>query len=108
MPIFNFSYSRQDPQALPAFLTRLGPLAPAEIHIPQELAQLLQRQGQPIPPAESGMLLIDTGASKSCVDNAIIAALGVNPVGLVNVGTAGGEVPASLYPARFVVVSRSL
>lgn len=103
MPIFNFSFSRQNPQPLPAFLTRLGPLAPAEIHVPQQLAQLLQSQGQPVPPPETGMLLIDTGASTSGVDTAIIAALGVNPVGRTNLGTAGGPVPASLYPARFVI-----
>ena len=103
MPIFNFGFTRQPPSQLPALLTQLGPIAPAEIHVPQELAQLLDSQSRPVPPAESGMVLIDTGASKSCVDMSVITALGVSPVGQVNLGTAGGQVTASLYPARFVI-----
>ena len=103
MPIFNLGFTRTPPQPLPAALTQLGPVAPAEIHVTQALAQLLESQGRPVPPAETGMILIDTGASKSCVDTAVITALGVYPVGQGNLGTAGGQVTASLYPARFVI-----
>ena len=76
MPIFNFGFTRPPPsQPLPAALTQLGPVAPAEIHVLQELVQLLESEGRPVPPAETGMILIDTGASKSCVDTAVITAL---------------------------------
>ena len=107
MPIFNLGFNRNNPGGAPlpnpAALTNAGPIAPAEIHVPQELAQLLQSQGQATPSAQTGVVLIDTGATRSCADVTIMAALGVNVVGQINLGTAGGLVPAPLYPARFVI-----
>lgn len=105
MPIYNSGFYRRPPEPLAAILTQIGPVSPVEIHVPQQLAQLLQSAGQPVPPAETGFVLIDTGASKSCVDTAVITALGVNPVGRGNLGTAAGQVPTSLYPARFIIAA---
>jgi hypothetical protein len=107
MPIFNFGFSRNDPAGppvpLPAALAEAGPITPVEVHVPQELAQLLESQGQPVPPPQTGFVLIDTGATRSCADVTIMTALGVSAVGQVNLGTAGGRVPAPLYPDRFVI-----
>jgi predicted aspartyl protease len=46
------------------------------------------------------MALIDTGATASAVDNSVVTALGVNPVGTALVGTAGGPVTQPVYPIR--------
>ena len=46
------------------------------------------------------MALFDTGATMSAVDASVVAALGVNPVGVVPVGTAGGPVAQPVYPIR--------
>ena len=48
-------------------------------------------------------MLIDTGAASSCVDIAVISALAVNPVGQVDIVTAGGPKKASTYPARLLI-----
>lgn len=49
-----------------------------------------------------GFALIDTGASISAVDVSVIQNLAVHPIGIANVGTAGGPQQQNTYPARFV------
>ena len=46
------------------------------------------------------MALIDTGATMTAVDASVVAAPGVNPVGVVPVGTAGGPTTQPVYPIR--------
>jgi hypothetical protein len=74
---------------------------PVEVSIPTALAQVLAAQNQVAPPPATGIALIDTGATRSCVDSKIISQLGVNPIGVITTGTAGGPVQQSLFPARF-------
>jgi hypothetical protein len=49
----------------------------------------------------AGIGLIDTGATRSCVDALIMKQLGVHPIGIATSGTAAGPVNHSLYPAHF-------
>jgi len=46
--------------------------------------------------------MIDTGASLTCVHEPLLANLGLNPVGVVNSGTAAGRIQQALYVARLV------
>ena len=102
MPVYNGACI-EGGIVVPDALVIDGPIAPAEFQIPTSLAQLLKIQGKPIPPPLKGMVLIDTGATKSCVESAIISSLGVEPVGLMVVSTAKGATKASLYPARLLI-----
>ncbi len=61
----------------------------------------LTSQGETIPSPATGFALIDTGATRSCVDSRIISDLGVNPIGVVSLGTANGLSQHNLYPAKF-------
>ena len=54
-----------------------------------------------MPTPVPGLALIDTGATLSAVDATVVQQLGVQPVGLANVGTAGGQQQQATYPARF-------
>jgi hypothetical protein len=56
--------------------------------------------GGTLPTPEAGFALIDTGASGTCVHEPILQKLGLNPIGTVMSGTAAGQVPHNLYPAR--------
>ena len=105
MPVFNgaFTSNSGGPAWVPNALVTNGPIAPAEFQVPPQLAQLLQDQSQPVPPPQQGMVLIDTGATRSCADTAVMSKLGVYPVGQVDLGTAGGKTTASLYPARLLI-----
>jgi predicted aspartyl protease len=49
-----------------------------------------------------GFALIDTGASVSAVDDSVVRQRGAQPVGIAQVGTAGGQHPQAVYPARLV------
>ena len=82
-------------------LVDIGPVIQVQVEVPTPLAFALQRSGKPIPPPATGMALIDTGATRSAVDETVITALGVQPIGVVRVGTAGGMVDQSLYSAKF-------
>ena len=86
----------------PAGLQVTGPVLPVQVEVPSALAAQLQHAGQALPTPVAGFALIDTGASVSCVDAAVIQQLGVQPVGTAQVGTAGGPQSQAIYPARLV------
>lgn len=101
MPIHNRHYIDAKKQVHnPAALAVAGPLLEVEVNIPQPLINLLSSQNKPIPPPQPGVALIDTGASRTCVELTVLSGLGINPIGITNVGTAGGTTPCQLFPAR--------
>lgn len=100
MPIFNRFYRRADGQLSPEGLRAVGAFLNVEVRIPEALAKLLAARDEPQPQPEEGVALIDTGASRTCVHEPVLKKLGVNPVGLITTGTAGGRVQQPLYPAR--------
>jgi hypothetical protein len=74
---------------------------PLQVEIPQSLASALQAANQPIPSPVAGIGIIDTGAGISAVDDGVLKRLGIQPIGLANIGTAGGQQTRARYPARF-------
>ena len=106
MPFRRIIYQSQNPagqpQPFPRGLRSHGPCLPIQIEIHPTLATQLQQTSQAVPSPVSGMALIDTGASISGVDQTVLGQLGVNPVGIIDVGTANGVVQQALYPARFI------
>jgi hypothetical protein len=52
-----------------------------------------------VPAPQTGIALIDTGATMTCVHEPILKLLTLNPIGAVTSGTANGPVQQSLYPA---------
>ena len=91
MPLHNQFLLVADKRPNPAILMRAGPLLEVEVTIPAALENYLKAHGSPIPEPIAGWALIDTGASRTGVHDGTIAALGVNPIGLATVGTAGGQ-----------------
>lgn len=88
----------------PEVLRLKGPCCPIDISLPQILIDQLTQQGTQIPPPVSGHALIDTGASISAIDFSVITSLQISPIGVINIGTAGGSVQTNLYPARFILL----
>jgi len=101
MSVYNRFFLQQDGQLNPRILISAGPVLRVEISVPNSLADLLTRQKRSIPPPKTGFALIDTGATKSGVDKSAISELGVQPVGITSILTAGGRVEQSLFPAHF-------
>ncbi len=102
MPIRNNFVRDANNQVSSAPLRVAGAVVPVEVHVPQAIAQVLNQQAKPIPAAVTGLALIDTGASRTCVHEASLTSLGLNPISVVNSGTARGVVQQSVYPARLV------
>jgi predicted aspartyl protease len=103
VPIFKIKLHSQGQVPIPpnaALLQAAGPLVEVQIEVPDALAQQLKSAGAPIPAPVRGMALIDTGATMTAVDAGVFAALGVNPVGVVPVGTAGGPARHPVYPIK--------
>ena len=101
MPIYDGEFRTQAGQPGPGGLLRTGPVLPVEIAIPSALSRFLSAKNQRIPAPVGGFALIDTGATRSCVDSQVISSLGVNPIGIANLGTARGRSQHHLYPAKF-------
>ncbi len=64
-----------------------GPLLTAQISISVPRAQALTAAGAQLPLASTGTFLVDTGASGTCVDPALVASLGLQPTGRVPIST---------------------
>lgn len=115
MPIFNRYFLVPDPNTPGrgvfggGVLFNAGPRLPVEVKVPNALANYLTQKGQPVPSPVSGEALVDTGASVSCVDETVIQRLGVNPVGISQVGTPSSARTAQFqYPAPFAFPGTTL
>jgi predicted aspartyl protease len=102
MPTHNQFIRDQNKEPSPIGLRELGAYLPIEIHVRQQIADTMVKAGLAIPTPIPGVGLIDTGATQSCVDESILTTLQLNPIGVVNCGTANGPVQQSVYPARIV------
>lgn len=65
-----------------------------------QLADVLTAQNQSVPTPITGFGLIDTGASVTAVDDQALARLGILPIAVIQVGTAGGQRAQQQYPAQ--------
>ncbi|MFY9511082.1 MAG: aspartyl protease family protein [Rubrivivax sp.] len=66
----------------------------------------LQRQGRPVPPPVQASLLIDTGASMSLVDAAVMRSLQLTPTGATlyhSTSTNGVAQPCDIYDVQFIL-----
>jgi predicted aspartyl protease len=84
----------------PVALAGAGPILQVEVNLPQPLINLLSSQNKPIPASSPGFALIDTGASRTCIDSSVLSKLGINPIGVVTMGTTGGSTTCQLFPAK--------
>lgn len=100
MPIYNGAQGLSAPD--PRALFDKGPVLDVEVDIPHALKELLMKTGKPVPSPVVGVALVDTGATLTAVDEAVMRHLGVSPIGKNLVGTANGPVEQGRYPACLV------
>ncbi len=68
-------------------LSRLGAIADFEISVSRPRRDALVRAGKPLPTGHVIRGLIDTGASRTCVDSCVLADLDLKPTGVVSIRT---------------------
>ena len=84
----------------------LGPRVPVHIALSQRHAQVCAERGTPPPPTVSGLALIDTGASMSCIDINAAEEAELPIVGeaqMSSTTTAQGGVTVPVYEAQMVI-----
>lgn len=99
MPISNHFYL-VDNKLNPQVLLQRGPVLNIELSIPTALAKIWDRQGLQIPAPQAGIALLDTGASRSCVDKETIRQLNIPSIGIERVYTPQGNEEQHKYPVR--------
>lgn len=114
MPILHIQYGNTagqtvDGQAIqfPPQITLLnkGPLIQVSVGLEQNLAEQLIQQGQVIPAPQSGLGLIDTGASVTCVDDALARNLNLPVIDVVQMTSAShAAIPQNVYPIQLEII----
>jgi len=86
-------------------LAQRGPVVQVTISLGTAMAQVLQQQGKPIPAPVSGLALIDTGATGTCInkDQAEAMGLPVIDVGKMSSATHEDE-PSNIHPIKIEFV----
>ena len=108
MPILHVQFSAiegESPDGQPisippsAALRQRGPCLQATISLLQTMAQALVEQGAQVPAPVSGIALLDTGASHTCVDEQIAQQLGLPAVDTVSMASAShASAQRNVYP----------
>lgn len=90
-------------------ITAQGALVRVAIGVSAFRQEALKRAGLPVPVWQLGDFLIDTGASGTCIDPALIQPLGITPSGAVNVqtpSTGDGAHPCYQYDVQLFIPGR--
>ena len=98
MPIYNHFVLDDKRQPSAASLRGTGAVLRAEISVQPALAAKLEKDGVATPAPVVGKALIDTGAGATAIDVSVCATLDIAPVGVKQVGTAGGQTAQPLFP----------
>lgn len=75
------------------------------VSVGEQLAEPILQAGGTLPAPVSGLALIDTGATSTCVDQAAAERLGLPAIDVVNVASASqASTQQNVYPIRLEVV----
>jgi hypothetical protein len=80
-----------------------GPLVPAAWTIPETLEELYRKHGVPVPPPVQGFLLVDTGATSTCITMEAAAELQLMPRRISRSYGAGGLTENPMFWARLQI-----
>jgi predicted aspartyl protease len=113
MPILNATFGgearRQDgtrvPVPGPIILSQRGPVMQVNLSVGQAIAEQIRESGRELPPPVSGLALIDTGASVTCVDDAAAQALRLPVIDVVTMTSASHvATQQNVYPLQIEAV----
>lgn len=81
-------------------LEQYGPIISIQISPSDQISQLLSLSGGEVPAPVQGWGIVDTGASTTAIYRDVLSQIGSNPIGTVNVNTAGTPSVLDIYPAK--------
>jgi len=84
-------------------LVQRGPVIPVVIAPDQAFAVALQTAGKTIPQSVTGLALVDTGATTTCIDATVAQQMGLAPSGTAKLSSASHQVTDCLtYPVQLL------
>lgn len=117
MPILHVQYSGtgtnhqgQTVQVDPKLaLQQRGPVIQVTVSLAQASAQALVQAGKTAPTPVSGLALIDTGATATCIDNAAAATMGLPVIDVVSMTSAThANLPCNVHPIAIEVAGTKI
>lgn len=97
---------KQIPVSAATALRDLGPMIQVTLSLESNAEKGLLAEGKPVPTPISGMALIDTGAMRTCIDDATAQKLGLPVIGVGRMSSAThANEPCNIYPVKFVIQS---
>lgn len=84
-------------------LATCGPQFYCNWHIPAAVADALRKAGRPVPPMAQGAILLDTGATRTCIAQKTADELGLQPTRMQDGFGAGGKHSNPVYLARLEI-----
>jgi hypothetical protein len=84
-------------------LRRDGALLNVQISVPKALADQLTAQGQQVPPPQSAVGMVDTGASISTISERVASAAGLQSTGSVPISGVGGTADRPVMSAAITL-----
>ena len=113
MPILNIQLAAQDPSGaqIPPLvaLQQRGPVVQVSVTVEQNIAQQLLAQGVTLPPPESGLALIDSGATSTCIDEDAALRLRLPVIDVATVASAShASTEQNVHPIQIEVVGLAL
>jgi len=88
----------------PVALQLRGPCVQVTVNLEQSAAQALVQQGGQLPPPITGLALIDTGASVTCIDEAAAQRLKLPVIDVVTMSSAShARTEQNVYPIQIEI-----
>ena len=86
-------------------LQQRGPVVQVSVSLGQALAAALAQQSLPIPQPVTGLALIDTGASNTCIDDEAARSMNLPVIDVGSMHSAShARTPSNIYPVQIEII----
>lgn len=86
-------------------LQQRGPIVQVAVSLPESVAKALVQQGKPVPQPATGLGLLDTGASNTCIDDEAAQSLQLPVIDVGSMCSAShARTPSNIYPIQFSLI----
>ena len=113
MPIINIRAESKNEKGeihpAPEALTHAGPIIPATLTLSDETQRVYTEKGEQPPEAVNGYAMIDTGASKTCVDQTCAKKAGLPVVGTAKMASATqSEIAVPVFAGKITLAPTNI
>jgi predicted aspartyl protease len=86
-------------------LQQRGPVVQVAVTLEQAFSAALAQQGKLIPQPSTGLALIDTGASNTCIDDDAARSMNLPVIDVGSMHSAShAKIPSNIYPIQIAII----